>query len=104
MSFLTPCGMGSAQCHDGGAPTAGVGGGIAKSGYERRPRQHRADDFALHPDSPPMNDAEGFESGRPRFQQIFLHDALDIAGRHTVQIENVRDGDSYRFGLGIGAH
>ena len=103
MSYLTLWEI-SAKGYDGGSPASCLGGSVAKVHHERRPRQHRAHHLALHADSASMNDAEGFKSGRVRFQQIFFNHALDVARGNAVEVEDVRNGNSDRFGLGIWVH
>jgi len=66
---------------------------VAVRRYKARAGQHRAHGFALHADSAPVNDADGTKAELLRFLEVGLDHALDIARRHAVQVEDIRDGD-----------
>ena len=49
------------QGDDGGAPTAGFGGGVPEIGHEIRARQNRTHHLALHPDAASVDDPQRLE-------------------------------------------
>ena len=89
---------------DGGAPPAGLGGCIPEIRHEWRSREHRAHHLALHADATAVNDAESLETRPVRFQQVLLYHAFDIARRHAVEIEHIRDGNPDRLEIGVFGH
>jgi hypothetical protein len=46
-----------------------------------------------------MNDAERFESEAARLEKVLFKDGFHVAGRDTVQIEDVGYRDANRVGL-----
>jgi hypothetical protein len=92
---------GSAQSDDGCAPTPGFARGIAVIGDELKAGERGADDLALHSDAAAVNNAEGFEAEAMGLQKVFFDDWLYVARRHGVQVENVGDGNTNRFGIGF---
>jgi hypothetical protein len=74
---------------DGRAPAAGLGRRVRPVAYVGRAREDVLDETALHASSLAVNDAHAAKSGAARFLKIFHHDALNVARRNRVEIENV---------------
>ena len=51
----------------------------------------------LHSYAAPVNDAQGAQAQTVRFFQVGFDHVPDIARRHAVQIEDIRDRDAYRL-------
>ena len=85
------------QRHEGRAPASRFRRRILKVRDEARPREDRADDLALDSDAAAVDDAERFEAGVARFDEVFLDYRLHVAGRDGVEIEDVGDGNADRL-------
>ena len=79
------------------SPATRFSGRIAEILNEFGSGQNRSDDFALHADSPAMNDSKRFETRPARFYKILLDDRLDIPRGHGVEVEYIRNRNPDRF-------
>jgi hypothetical protein len=71
--------------------------GVLKRENIRCASQHGAYYFALHSDSPPMDDAEGFQAQAVGLLEIRFNGFLHILGAHGVQVEYITDRDAQWF-------
>jgi len=85
------------ECGDGGAPSARFRRRVPVRHHKAGTGQRRTDEFALHSDAAAVNDADGAESHPVRLFQVGLDHPLDVARRHAVQVEDIRDGDPDQF-------
>jgi len=83
-----------AQGYDGGAPATGFGGSVLEGKNKGRASQHSAYNFALHTNSPPVDDAKGFQAQPVGLLEIGLNRFFDLLRPHGVQVENVGDGNT----------
>jgi hypothetical protein len=74
---------------DGRAPAAGLRRRVRPVTYVGRAREDVLDETTLHASPLAVNDAHAAKSGAARFLQIFHHDALNVARRNRVEVENV---------------
>jgi len=85
------------QGDDGGSPATGFGRGVLEGENEGRAGQHSAHHFALHSDSAPMDDAQGFQAQAVGLFEIRLNRFLHILGPYGVQVENISDRNAQWF-------
>jgi hypothetical protein len=83
--------------HDSGTPAACLRGGIPKVQDKAGAGQNGANDFTLHADAAAVNHADCPESQAMGLNEVFLYNSRNVAGRNTVEIEDIGDGNSDRF-------
>ena len=66
---------------------------VAERNYRRVLLQQRVDDLALHPDTPPMDDANLTKTSLHRLIQIFFHYDVDFLRLERVQVNGILDWD-----------
>ena len=92
---------GSAQRHDGGAPTAGFTGDVLIGGDKISSGQDCPHHLALHADASAVDDPERLVAQAARFRKVLLHRFFHVPRRNAVEIEHIADGNAYRVGLRI---
>ena len=84
------------QSDDGGSPTTCFGGRIAVLDYETGACQNGADNFALHSDAAPVDDADEGKAEPMGLAEVLLDYEGHVARRDAVKIENIGDGNAER--------
>jgi hypothetical protein len=85
------------QIDDRGAPAAGVRRGVGKAGDERRAGQDGADDLALDPEAPAVDDPKGPITQPVSFSEVSFQNGFDLARRDGVEVKHIGNRNGKRF-------